>query len=251
MSRLDGRAALVTGGRQGIGRAIVDAFVAEGADVATCGRGERPRDLPPTLGWHQADVSSADDIEDLRIEMLDRFGGLDILVNNAGIQIEKTVLDTSDDDWDALMGVNAKGVFMACRAMIPLMKRGGVIINIGSISGNVADPGLALYNASKAFVHGLTRSIAVDHGPKIRCNAICPGWIMTGMADAAFAVADDPDTAKVDALARHPAGRFGKPEDIAALAVWLASDESAFTTGQCFTVDGGMTSASPLNPGLF
>ena len=251
MSRLDGQAALVTGGRQGIGRAIVDAFVAEGADVATCGRGERPQDLPPTLGWHQADVSSADDIEDLRIEMLDRFGGLDILVNNAGIQIEKTVLDTSDDDWNALMGVNAKGVFMACRAMIPLMKRGGVIINIGSISGNVADPALALYNASKAFVHGLTRSIAVDHGPKIRCNAICPGWIMTGMADAAFAVADDPDTAKADALARHPAGRFGQPEDIAALAVWLASDESAFTTGQCFTVDGGMTSASPLNPGLF
>ena len=227
MSRLDGRAALVTGGRQGIGRAIVDAFVAEGADVATCGRGERPRDLPPTLGWRQTDVSSADDIEDLRIEMLDRFGGLDILVNNAGIQIEKTLLDTSDDDWDALMGVNAKGVFMACRAMIPLMKRGGVIINIGSISGNVADPGIALYNASKAFVHGLTRSIAVDHGPKIRCNAICPGWIMTGMADAAFAVADDPDTAKADALARHPAGRFGQPEDIAALPQWGTSQTGA------------------------
>ena len=87
MSQLNGRAALVTGGRQGIGRAIVDAFVAEGADVATCGRGERPQDLPPTLGWRQTDVSSADDIEDLRIEMLDRFGGLDILVNNAGIQI--------------------------------------------------------------------------------------------------------------------------------------------------------------------
>ena len=140
---------------------------------------------------------------------------------------------------------------MACRAIIPIMKRGGVIINIGSISGNVADPGLALYNASKAFVHGLTRSIAVDHGPKIRCNAICPGWIMTGMADAAFAVADDPDLAKTDALARHPAGRFGQPQDIAAMAVWLASDDAAFTTGQCFIVDGGMTSASPLNPGLF
>ena len=251
MSRLNGRAALITGGRQGIGRAIVDAFMAEGADVATCGRRERPQDLPPTLGWRQTDMASANDIEELRIEMLDRFGGLDILVNNAGIQIEKTILDTSDDDWDTLMGVNAKGVFMACRAMIPIMKRGGVIINIGSISGNVADPGLALYNASKAFVHGLTRSIAVDHGPKIRCNAICPGWIMTGMADAAFAAADDPDLAKTDALARHPAGRFGQPQDIAAMAVWLASDDAAFTTGQCFIVDGGMTSASPLNPGLF
>jgi len=135
--------------------------------------------------------------------------------------------------------------------MIPIMKRGGVIINIGSVSGNVADPGLALYNASKAFVHGLTRSVAVDHGPEIRCNAICPGWIMTGMVDAAFAVADDPAAAKTDALVRHPAGRFGQPEDIAAMAVWLASDDAAFATGQCFVVDGGMTSASPLNPGLF
>ncbi len=251
MNRLDGRTALVTGGRQGIGRAIVDAFIHEGADVATCGRAGRPGDLPPTIGWHKTDMASADNIEDLRLEMLDRFGGLDILVNNAGIQIEKTILDTSDEDWDQLMGVNAKGVFMACRAMIPIMKRGGVIINIGSISGNVADPGLALYNASKAFVHGLTRSIAVDHGPKIRCNAICPGWIMTDMADAAFAVADHPATAKTDALARHPAGRFGQPEDIAAMAVWLASDDAAFATGQCYTVDGGVTAASPLNPGLF
>ncbi|HJP45070.1 MAG: SDR family oxidoreductase [Arenicellales bacterium] len=251
MSRLDGRAALVTGGRQGIGRAIVDAFMAEGADVATCGRGDRPGDLPPALGWSRADIASSEDVDKLRIDMLDRFGGLDILVNNAGIQIEKTVLDTTDDDWDQLMGVNAKGVFLACRAMIPIMKRGGVIINIGSISGNLADPGLALYNASKAFVHGLTRSVAVDHGPKIRCNAICPGWILTDMADAAFAVADEPKTAKADALARHPAGRFGQPEDIAAMAVWLASDDAAFATGQCFTIDGGMTAASPLNPGLF
>ncbi|HEY5739024.1 MAG TPA: SDR family oxidoreductase, partial [Gammaproteobacteria bacterium] len=114
-----------------------------------------------------------------------------------------------------------------------------------------ADPGLALYNASKAFVQGLTRSIAVDHGPAIRCNAIAPGWIMTGMADAAFALARDPEAARRDALHRHPAGRFGQPADIAALAAWLASDEAAFATGQCYTLDGGLTAASPLNPGLF
>ena len=149
------------------------------------------------------------------------------------------------------MGANAKGVFQMCRALIPRMAEGGSIINIGSISGQTADPGLALYNASKAFVHGLTRSIAVDHGPRLRCNAICPGWIMTGMADAAFAVATNPDVAKEDALARHPAGRFGQPSDIAAMAAWLASDQSGFTTGQCFVVDGGLTAASPLNPGLF
>jgi meso-butanediol dehydrogenase/(S,S)-butanediol dehydrogenase/diacetyl reductase len=110
---------------------------------------------------------------------------------------------------------------------------------------------MAIYNASKAFVQGLTRSIAVDHGPDIRCNAISPGWIMTGMADAAFAVASNPEAAKKDALTRHPAGRFGEPADIANLAAWLASDEAAFATGQCYTLDGGMTAASPLNPALF
>lgn len=250
MSRLKGKIALVTGGRQGIGRAIVDAFMATGANVITCGRGARPVELPATLGWCQADLTVCDDIETVRRAVVKRFGGLDILVNNAGVQIEKTVVDTTDDDWEQLMGVNAKGVFMVCRAMIPVMER-GVIINLGSISGQVADAGLALYNGSKAFVHGLTRAIAVDHGPKIRCNAICPGWIMTSMAEAAFAVADDPQAAQVDALARHPIGRFGQPEDIAALAVWLASDEAAFVTGQCFTIDGGLTAASPLRPGLF
>ena len=244
---LDGKTALVTGGRQGIGRGIADRFAAEGASVALTGRGERPDDLPSHFAWTACDVSDAAAVEALAAG----FDGLDILVNNAGVQIEKTVTDTSDDDWDFLMGANAKGVFLMCRALIPRMAPGGSIINIGSISGQTADPGLALYNASKAFVHGLTRSIAVDHGPDVRCNAICPGWIMTGMADAAFAVASDPGIAKTDALARHPAGRFGQPSDIAAMAAWLASDQSGFTTGQCFVVDGGLTAASPLNPGLF
>lgn len=131
------------------------------------------------------------------------------------------------------------------------MSEGGSIINIGSISGHVADPSMALYNASKAFVHGLTRSIAVDHGPKVRCNAICPGWIETGMLDAGFELSKDPDVARRDALSRHAARRFGKPSDIAAMAVWLASDDAGYATGQMFTIDGGMTAASPVNPCLY
>ena len=251
MNRLENKTALISGGRQGIGRAIVDAFINEGARVMTCGRGPRPDDLPENIAWQTIDVSKATDIEKLKIAVIQSFSELSILVNNAGLQIEKTVVNTSDEDWDNLMGVNAKGVFMACREFIPLISAGGSIINIGSISAEVSDPGLALYNASKAFVHGLTRSIAVDHGPAVRCNAICPGWIMTDMADAAFAVAKNPDAAKKDALARHPAGRFGRPDDIARMAVWLASDESEFATGQCYKIDGGLTATSPLNPGLF
>ena len=250
MTRLAGKTALVTGGRQGIGRAIVDAFLAEGAQVMTCGRGEWQDGLPPDVRWITADMSDGAQVDVLRSAIVNAFGSLSILVNNAGVQIEKTVVDSTDEDWDRLMGVNAKGVFLACRAFIPVMADGGSIINIGSISGNVADPSMALYNASKAFVHGLTRSVAVDHGPAVRCNAICPGWIMTDMAEAGFELADDPDAARRNAIARHPAGRLGTPEDVANLAVWLASDDSSFATGQCYTVDGGMTAASPINPGL-
>ncbi|QGX97576.1 SDR family oxidoreductase [Roseovarius faecimaris] len=245
--RLIEKRAFVTGGRQGIGRGIVEAFAREGAIVTTCGRGARPEGLRETILWHELDVTDAEAVA----QVAETARGTDILVNNAGVQVEKPVTDSTDADWDAVIGTNCKGVFHMCRAFIPYMPKGASIINIGSISGHQADPGMALYNASKAFVHGLTRSIAVDHGPGIRCNAICPGWINTGMLEAGFDLAGDPEAARTDAIARHPVGRFGEPADIAAMAVWLASDEAGFANGQMFTVDGGMTAASPLNPGLF
>lgn len=251
MEQLTGKRVLITGGRQGIGRAMVDLFAQEGAQVLTCGRGRCPTELDSSVTWQQCDVTQSDDVTKLLSAVQDKWGGLDVLINNAGVQLEKTVTDTTDDDWDFVMGVNAKGVFLTCRAFIPVMSTGGSIINVGSISGKVADPSLAVYNASKAFVHGLTRSIAVDHGPDIRCNAICPGWIMTDMAEAAFDLCKDPAAAKADALNRHAVRRFGKPDDIAAMALWLASDASSFATGQCYTLDGGLTAASPLNTGLF
>lgn len=246
------KSAIVTGGSRGIGRAIVDQLVAEGYSVATCGRRMRPEDLDEQVLWLTADVSVPHDAEYIVTEARKAFGTIDVLVNNAGVQVEKTVADSSDEDWDQVINVNCRGVFNMCRAVLPQMQdTGGNIINIGSISGVVSDPSMALYNASKAFVHGMTRSIAVDHGPKVRCNAIRPGWIMTEMAEDAFALADDPDRAMTDALARHPVGRFGEPQDIANLVTWLASDKASYVSGECFTVDGGMTAASPLNPGLF
>ena len=254
MTAKNTKVALITGGARGIGRAIVERYLKEGMSVITCGRNNRPDDLDAAVDWHIADVANSEAVEALRDAIISKHGALHVLVNNAGIQIEKTVVDSTDDDWDLLMGINAKGVFNCCRTFIPLMvqSEGGSIINIGSISGRTADPEMALYNASKSFVHGLTRSIAVDHGKQgIRCNAICPGWIMTGMADAAFELADDPEAAQKDALARHYIGRFGQPSDIANMAQWLASDDASYITGQMFTVDGGLTAASPVNPALF
>lgn len=244
--------AIVTGGSRGIGRAIVDQLVSEGYSVATCGRGDRPADLDQSVLWLSADVSKTDDVQAILEATNVAYGPVDLLVNNAGVQVEKTVADSSDDDWDLVMNVNCRGVFNMCRAVLPQMtKHGGNIVNIGSISGMVADPSMALYNASKAWVHGFTRSVAVDHGPKVRCNSIRPGWIMTEMAEDGFALAQDPARAMEDALKRHPVGRFGEPQDIANMVSWLASEKSAYVSGECFTVDGGMTAASPLNPGLY
>ena len=246
-----GRVALVTGGGRGIGRAIVARLRAEDARVLACGRGARPVDLPQEVVWERADVARPADAARLVATAEAALGPVSLLVNNAGIQIEKTVADSTDDDWNLVVGVNCRGVFNMCRAILPGMSsRGGSIVNIGSISGAAADRSMGLYNASKAFVHGLTRAIAVDHGPAVRCNAILPGWIMTAMAEDAFALARDPEAARRDALARHPAGRFGRPEDIANLVAWLASEESSYATGACFTLDGGLTAASPIDPGL-
>ena len=249
---MSGHVAVVTGGSRGIGRAIVERLHAHGSRVVTCGRGERPAYLPDDVRWVRADVADPADADRLVEDASSAFGPVKLLVNNAGVLVAKTVVDSTDADWDLQVGVNCRGVFNVSRAVLPTMaEHGGVIVNIGSISGVVADLSSALYNASKAFVHALTRSIAIDHGPRVRCNAVLPGWIETDMADEGFDLAGDPAAARADAVRRHPLGRFGQPADIANIVAWLASDEASWATGQCFTVDGGLTAASPLRPELF
>ena len=249
---MSGHVAVVTGGSRGIGRAIVERLHAHGSRVVTCGRGERPAYLPDDVRWVRADVADPADADRLVEDASSAFGPVTLLVNNAGVLVAKTVVDSTDADWDLQVGVNCRGVFNVSRAVLPTMaEHGGVIVNIGSISGVVADLSSALYNASKAFVHALTRSIAIDHGPRVRCNAVLPGWIETDMADEGFDLAEDPGAARADAIRRHPLGRFGAPTDIANIVAWLASDEASWATGQCFTVDGGLTAASPLRPELF
>jgi meso-butanediol dehydrogenase/(S,S)-butanediol dehydrogenase/diacetyl reductase len=248
------RSVVVTGGGRGIGAAIAARFAKEGYGVLACGRAAKPDNLPAGVAWAQADVSKEVDVNALFAKALRLFGFISVLVNNAGTQTTKKITESTDADWDEVIGTNALGVFRCSRAAIPLMIKhgGGIIINIGSISGLHADPGMALYNASKAFVHGLTRSISVDHGGEgIRCNAICPGWIETVMAGDAFSAATNPAKARQDALARHPVGRLGSPADVAALAAWLASDDAAFISGQTFVTDGGLIAGSPIQPHLF
>ena len=238
---------VVTGASSGIGEAIARRFVADGWDVLTGSRSE------PGLGgadWLRTDVADPAQADALIAAAVERIGSLDVVVNNAGVQVEKTVADTSDAEFDHVMNVNVRGVFNICRAAVRQMAgqpSGGVIINIASIAATHADAGMAVYNASKGAVEALTRAIAIDHGHQgIRCVAVCPGWIATALADAVFDLEADPDAARQAAIERHPVGRLGTPHDIAEVVFWLASPAASFVSGSVFTVDGGLTAQSPI-----
>ncbi len=242
--RLEGKRAIVTGASRGIGRAIAESLVREGATVVATAR--RPPETwnGESMLWIPGDVSCANHVCRVVETARKRLGGIDVLINNAAMQIEKTITETSEDEWNTIFRVNVGSVFLFCRQTIPVMARqgGGVIINIGSYDGFVADPGLAAYCATKGAVHALSRAIAVDHGADgIRCNVICPGWVRTDMMDAYLASVPDPVEAARALDANQPVGRIGRPDDIAALALFLASDEAAFTSGQLFVCDGGLT----------
>jgi len=246
MGQLTDKVVVVTGASRGIGRVIAQRFFAEGATVTI---GSRSDTAVAGVAWVETDVADPTSADALIAHAVANHGRLDVLVNNAGVQLEKPVTESTDDDYEFVMGVNVRGTFNCCRAAIPHLASngGGSIINIGSVAGQVADQRMALYNASKGAVHALTRSIAIDHGRDgVRCNAIAPGWIETELAEAAFAEMDDPVAARADAIARHPVPRLGDPADVAGLAVWLAGDAASFVNGSVFTIDGGLTAGSPI-----
>ena len=237
---------MVTGASSGIGEAVARRLVAEGALVTI---GSRSEPVVAGATWVPTDVANPSAADAMIEAAVDANGGLDVLVNNAGVQVVKTLADTTDGEFDHVMDVNVRGVFNCCRAAIRWMSDngGGSIINVGSVAADAADHSMAVYNASKGAVHSLTRSIAIDHGRDgVRCNAICPGWIATAMAEVAFEQSDDPTAARAGAVDRHPVGRLGSPEDVANLAAWLASDEATFVSGSLFTIDGGLTAQSPI-----
>jgi len=247
---LEGKVAIVTGGSDGIGRAIALAFAREGANVVIVGRdetkGERALNEIKTVGeatYFKVDVSNSGQVRKMVDDTIQRYKRIDVLVNNAAVCPPGDVITTTEATWDEVIGVNLKGVFLCCKYVIPYMQKGGggAILNIGSINSVMAMENEAAYDASKGGVLMLTKAMALDFAKSnIRVNCICPGAIETPMLQASLATAPDPQAARASLIQKHPLKRTGTPEEIAQAALFLASDNSSFITSATIPVDGGI-----------
>jgi 3-oxoacyl-[acyl-carrier protein] reductase len=243
---LEGKVAIVTGASRGIGRAVAERYAAEGAKVAVNwvkGESEahevvegitQRRGEAISVG---GDVSKSGDVRDLVKATVDAFGRVDILVNNAGVMVSKSVLDTTEEDWDRTIDVNLKGAYLCSKEVAPIMlgQKAGKIINMSSNSGLYHPSAMRFteYVVSKAGMNGLTKALALALGPHITVNAICPGWIKTEMIEGT-----DPEVER-RILAETALGRWGTPDEIAGAALFLASKDADFITGELLIVAGG------------
>lgn len=246
MGRFDGKAAIVTGASRGIGRAIALALANEGARVAVNYSGSREKaeevvrqivDAGGNAFAIQADVSNADDVKAMVEATLKAFGSVDLLVNNAGITRDNLLMRMKEDEWDDVININLKGVYLCTKGVTRQMmkQRSGKIVNLASIVGVSGNPGQANYVAAKAGVIGLTKTTAKELASRhINVNAVAPGFITTDMTDALT------EEVKAQMLATIPLGKLGEPEDVARTVLFLLSDDAAYITGQTIHVDGGM-----------
>lgn len=248
-NRLQGKIALVTAAGQGIGRAISEAFIAEGATVIATDVAEDKLSGLKSKQCRKLDVRSQENIEALAGDAGRTFGALDVLVNCAGYVHQGSILDCGDKDWDFSFDLNVKSMHRMIKAFLPAMleKQRGSIINISSAVSSVRGvPNRYAYGATKAAVIGLTKAVAADFIKQgIRCNAICPGTIESPSLDERITALSKESgrsfqAVQHDFVARQPMGRLGRPNEVAALALFLASDEASYITGQAHLVDGGM-----------
>lgn len=246
--KLEGKVALITGAGRGIGKAIAMSFAKEGADIAiwdvNTADAENTAKEIELLGRKaiglQVDVTNFKLVEEGLNKILDKLGKVDILINNAGITKDNLLLRMSDMEWDAVLSVNLKGTFNCTKAVSrPMIKqRYGKIVNIASIIGIIGNPGQANYSASKAGIIALTKTAAKELGSRnINVNAVAPGFIQTDMT------AKLPEEIKQKMLSAIPLGKFGQPEEVAQVCLFLASEDSSYITGQTIVIDGGMVTA--------
>lgn len=248
MAQLNGKVVIVTGAARGIGQAIATKMAAAGADIALCDLQKdwlvETEALVKNLGRRAAtyavDVSKTEDVQAVVDQVEKDFGRIDVLVNNAGITKDTFLVRMTESDWDSVLSVNLKGAFLFTKAVArPMMKqRSGNIVNMASIIGLIGNAGQCNYAASKAGLIALTKSVAKELASRnIRCNAVAPGFIQTKMTDKL------PEDIRKKMLEAIPLGRFGVPEDVANVVLFLASDDSAYVTGQVLTVCGGMVTS--------
>lgn len=249
-TRLAHKTAIVTGAGSGIGRAIAFAYVREGAQVVLVGRREAHLAAVASEAGGSTlaltgDVSRQQDIDRILAEAVAHFGSVNVLVNNAGVLHIGTAEEITEEQWDDTFNINVRGLWLLSRAALPYMRKvgGGSIVNVASVLGINGARKRASYAPSKGAVVLLTKCMAIDHGAeKIRVNAICPSFVETDLTAEVIRKAADPGAVRRERIAVHPIGRLGEPEDIAGLAVYLASDESSWMTGAALPVDGGYLS---------
>jgi meso-butanediol dehydrogenase/(S,S)-butanediol dehydrogenase/diacetyl reductase len=255
MGKLDTKVAIVTGGGSGIGEATAKLFAAEGAqvmiaDIDDAGGKRVASEIGSSAIFHKTDVGNPDEVQGLIKSAVDRFGRLDVLFNNAFASTFGPIGEISVDGWQKTLSVTLSGVFYGMRFALPQMvaQGGGTIVNTASISGLGGDYGAGAYNAAKAGVINLTRAAAIEYARKnIRVNAVCPGVIATpAVLKGLIARSRDPERARRRAEECHPMGRLGKPEEIAKVVLFLASDDASFMTGSAVVVDGGVTAHTGL-----
>ncbi len=242
-----GKTAVVTGGTSGIGKAAALQLVTAGARVAVIGREAQKLDnelaeYPAELFFFRCELTDHSAIKNTFAKIGRQFGTIDILVNNAGVQTYGDVVNTGEDVWDFTMDINLKAVYLCAKYAIPLMQQAShpAIVNVGSVQGFVSQRNVAAYAASKEALHGLTRSMAIDFAPKIRCVAVCPGAVWTPMLEKDVESFTDKEAILEETRNIHLLKRIATPDEVANFITFLASDKASFATGQTYRVDGGI-----------